>query len=65
MKLNQVVVEVLDADTADALTIAVNNFLASIGDATYVDLQYQLAGAPRASDSSLVLKYSAMIIYAK
>lgn len=65
MKINQVLTQVIDADTADALTIAVNAFLSTVGEGTYVDIQYQLAGAPRATDSSLVLKYSAMIIYAK
>jgi len=57
VKLNQVLVEVLDASTVAALQTAVNGFLDTIGEATYVDIQYQVAGTPPV--------YSAMIIYAK
>lgn len=63
MKLNQVIVKVIDADTADALTIGVNAFIQSVGEDTLLEVLYSTAGGPRASDSSLVVKYSCMIVY--
>lgn len=63
MKLNQIVVKVIDADTADALTIAVNAFIQSVGEDTLINVQFALAGGARPSDSSLVEKYACMIVY--
>lgn len=53
MKLNQVVIKVIEAATADALTIAVNTFLKNSGEATLLSMHYAVIGGD----------FSAMIVY--
>jgi hypothetical protein len=53
MKLNQVVVQVISADDADGLTIAVNNFIKSIGEATLLATHFAIVDG----------QFAAMIVY--
>lgn len=63
MKLNQILVKVIDADTADGLTVQVNAFIQSVGEDSLLETHYSTCAGVRPSDSGLVVKYSAMIVY--
>lgn len=62
MKLNQVIVKVIETDTADGLTVQVNTFLAGAGEATLLQMLYSTSGGVTAA-GDMVVTYSVMIVY--